>query len=224
MVSTSPQHGYLEIQSITSDDEYNSKVFDQSTINSEKMFYIQAGVNQSSDYFMFDVTNGIYWLRDLVLKIVIIPENLYMKTQNVHVEEGKSVKLSPEFMTPYSEYYVGKVIDYKILELPKFGSIRSGKSSKINRFTQKQLEAGVVQYIHSGTEDHFDTMKLVASCKNKESLPFILNIEIQPVNDEVPVISTNTGLQMWIGGKAVLKNTDLSELNDYFFIIIVFNL
>lgn len=181
------------------------------------MFYIQAGVNQSSDYFMFDVTNGIYWLRDLVLKIVIIPENLYMKTQNLHVEEGKFVKLSPEFMTPYSEYYVGKIIEYKILELPRFGSIRSGKSSKINRFTQKQLEAGVVQYIHSGSEDHFDTMKLVALGKNKESLPFILNIEIQPVNDEVPIITTNTGLQMWIGGKSVLKITDLSKLKEFYY-------
>lgn len=175
------------------------------------MFYIQAGVNQSTDFFTFDVTNGIYWLRDLVLKIVIIPENLYMKTQNLHVEEGKSGKLSPEYMTPYSEYYIGKIIEYKILELPKFGSIRSGKSSKINRFTQKQLEAGVVQYIHSGSEDHFDTMKLVAFGKNKESLPFILNIEVQPVNDEVPIVTTNTGLQMWIGGKSVLKITDLSK-------------
>jgi chondroitin sulfate proteoglycan 4 len=89
LVTQSPQHGYLEIQSITSDDEYNSKVFDQSTINSEKMFYIQAGVNQSSDCFMFDVTNGIYWLRDLVLKIVTIPENLYVKTQKLVVEEGR---------------------------------------------------------------------------------------------------------------------------------------
>jgi chondroitin sulfate proteoglycan 4 len=211
LVSTSPQHGYLEIQSITSDDEYNSKVFDQSTINSEKMFYIQAGVNQSSDYFMFDVTNGIYWLRDLVLKIVIIPEYLYMKTQNLHVEEGKFVKLSGEQMMPYSEYYSGKIIEYKILELPRFGSIRSGKSSKINRFTQKQLDAGVVQYIHGGSEDHFDSMKLVALGKNKESLPFLLHIEIQPVNDEVPEVMTNTGLQMWIGGKSVLKNTDLSK-------------
>lgn len=87
LVTTSPQHGYLEIQSITSDDEYNSKVFDQSTINSEKMFYIQAGVNQSSDYFMFDVTNGIEWLRNMVLKIVIIPENLYIKTNGLVVEE-----------------------------------------------------------------------------------------------------------------------------------------
>lgn len=55
------------------------------------MFYIQAGVNQSSDYFMFDVTNGIYWLRDLILKIVIIPENLYIKTHKLIVEEGKEI-------------------------------------------------------------------------------------------------------------------------------------
>lgn len=137
------------------------------------------------------------------------------------------MKLSPDFMTPYSEYYVGKIIEYKILELPRFGSIRSGKSSKINRFTQKQLEAGVVQYIHSGTEDHFDSMKLVAFGKNKESLPFTLSIEVQPVNDEVPIVTTNTGLQMWIGGKSVLKITDLSKfcfislersLNKVFFI------
>lgn len=53
------------------------------------MFYIQAGVNQSVDHFVFDVTNGITWLRGLILKIIIIPENLYMQTRNVSVEEGK---------------------------------------------------------------------------------------------------------------------------------------
>lgn len=93
LVTTSPQQGYLEIQSITSDDEYNCKVFDQSTINSEKMFYIQAGVNQSVDHFTFDVTNGITWLRGLMLKIVIIPENLYIQTRNVSVEEGTHTQI-----------------------------------------------------------------------------------------------------------------------------------
>lgn len=93
LVTTQPQHGYLEIQSITSDDEYNSKVFDQSTINSEKMFYIQAGVNQSSDYFTFDVTNGITWLRDLIMRIVIIPEHLYIRTNVIVVEEGLTLSL-----------------------------------------------------------------------------------------------------------------------------------
>lgn len=45
-------------------------------------------MNQSTDHFIFDVTNGITWLRGLMLKIVIIPENLYMETSNVSVEEG----------------------------------------------------------------------------------------------------------------------------------------
>lgn len=122
------------------------------------------------------------------------------------------MKLTSEHMQPYSEFYVGKIIEYKILELPRFGSIRSGKSSKINRFTQKQLDAGVVQYIHGGSEDLIDSMKLVAFGKNKESLPYNLHIVITPVNDELPVVITNTGLQMWIGGKSMLKNTDLCKL------------
>lgn len=56
------------------------------------MFYIQAGVNQSVDHFIFDVTNGITWLRGLMLKIVIIPENLYIQTRNVSVEEGNFIR------------------------------------------------------------------------------------------------------------------------------------
>ncbi|KXJ80689.1 hypothetical protein RP20_CCG023888 [Aedes albopictus] len=209
LVTTQPQHGYLEIQSITSDDEYNSKVFDQSTINSEKMFYIQAGVNQSSDYFTFDVTNGITWLRDLIMRIVIIPEHLYMRTNIIVVEEGKSVKIHPSDMVPYSEYYTGKILEYKILEHPLHGSIKSGKSSKVNRFTQKQLEAEVITYVHNGSENSTDTIRLVALGRNKESVPFNLQIQILPINDEIPQVLTNTGMHMWIGGKSMIQNTDL---------------
>ncbi|GAB0098883.1 chondroitin sulfate proteoglycan 4 [Sergentomyia squamirostris] len=209
LVTTSPQHGYLEIQSITLDDEYNSKVFDQSTINAEKMFYIQAGVNQSSDYFVFDVTNGITWLRDLKLKIIIIPENLYISTRTILVEEGGSVALSPDDTVPFSEFYYGKILEYKILQQPQFGNIKSGKSSKVNRFTQKQLEAGVIVYNHNGSENSSDTILLIAVARNKESVPFYLHVAILPVNDEIPQIVTNTGLQMWTGGRSAIKKSDL---------------
>lgn len=91
-------HGYLEQQSMTFDDEYNCKVFDQSAINTEKMFYIQAGVNQSIDYFVFDVTNGITWLRNLLLKIIIIPEKLYMRTNIISVVEGKKRKYLVQYI------------------------------------------------------------------------------------------------------------------------------
>lgn len=254
-MTTSPQHGYLEIQSITSDDEYNCKVFDQSTINSEKMFYIQAGVNQSTDHFIFDVTNGITWLRGLMLKIVIIPENLYMETVNASVEEGKlsllepytfsiqlrrrvlskfenSFKYSTKFsisgkvlrleansMRPFSEYYLNKILEYKIIQQPSFGNVKSGKS-KINRFTHKQLESGQIQYVHDGSENSTDFIRLIAIARSKESVPYDLFINIIPVNDEIPQIVTNTGLQMWVGGRAAIENTDLSELiNDLFVIL-----
>jgi chondroitin sulfate proteoglycan 4 len=121
------------------------------------------------------------------------------------------VKLLPEDIIPFSEYYMGKIIEYKILDHPKFGSIKSGKSSKVNRFTQKQLEAGVVQYIHDGSENSTDIIRMIALSRNKESVAFDLTFNIIPINDEVPQVITNTGLQIWIGGNSVIKNTDLSE-------------
>lgn len=186
-------------------------VFDQSAINSEKMFYIQANVNQSSDHFVFDVTNGITWLRGLMLKIIIIPESLYIQTQNVSVDEGGSLQLRPTDMMPFSEYYRGKILEFKILQQPVFGQLKAGKS-KVNRFTFKQLQTGQVLYYHDGSENSTDFIRFVAITRSKDSMPFDLWIDVVPVNDEVPQVVTNTGLQMWAGGRTIIRNTDLSKL------------
>ncbi|KAH8391792.1 hypothetical protein KR215_003669, partial [Drosophila sulfurigaster] len=212
LVTSSPMHGYLEMQSMSFDDEYNCKVFDQSSVNTEKMFYIQAGVNQSSDYFVFDVTNGITWLRQLMLKIVIIPEKLYMHTNTISVVEGKMVQLTASDIQPYSEYYRGKILEYIVTVTPSSGHILAG-SSKVKRFTQKQLEQGSIQYVHNDSENSTDTLTMVAMARNKESVPFELEIAVVPVNDEEPMMVTNTGLQVWNGGRYIIKNTDLRKIN-----------
>lgn len=198
------------MQSMSFDDEYNCKVFDQSAINTEKMFYIQAGVNQSSDYFVFDVTNGITWLRNLMLRIVIIPEKLYMHTNTISVVEGKTVQLTPSDIQPFSEYYRGKILEYIITVSPGSGYIMAS-NSKVKRFTQKQLDQGAIQYIHNGSENSTDTMTLIATARNKESMPFELEFSIIPVNDEQPAVVTNTGLQVWNGGRYIIRYTDLSK-------------
>lgn len=210
LVTSSPMHGYLEMQSMSFDDEYNCKVFDQSSVNTEKMFYIQAGVNQSSDYFVFDVTNGITWLRQLMLKIVIIPEKLYMHTNIISVVEGKTVQIGATDIQPYSEYYRGKILEYIVTITPTSGHILAG-SSKVKRFTQKQLEQGSIQYVHNGSENSTDCLTMVAVARNKESVPFELELAVVPVNDEEPMMVTNTGLQVWNGGRYVIKNTDLCK-------------
>lgn len=114
-------------------------------------------------------------------------------------------------MVPYSDYYRGKILEYRILQQPVFGDIKADKS-KVNRFTYKQLESGSIYYIHDGSENSTDVIKFVAIARNKESVPYDLYITINPVNDEKPQIVTNTGLQMWVGGRAPIKNTDLSKL------------
>lgn len=207
-------HGYLEMQSMSFDDEYNCKVFDQSSVNTEKMFYIQAGVNQSTDYFVFDVTNGITWLRQLMIKIVIIPEKLYMHSNIISVVEGKTVQLNPTDIQPYSEYYRGKILEYIVTITPSSGHVLAG-NSKVKRFTQKQLEQGSIQYVHNGSENATDSITLVAMARNKESVPFELEFAVVQVNDEEPMMVTNTGLQVWNGGRYVIKNTDLRKLKIY---------
>jgi len=52
----------------------------------------------------------------------------------------------------------------------------------------------------------------VAMARNKESVPFELEFAVVQVNDEEPMMVTNTGLQVWNGGRYVIKNTDLCKL------------
>lgn len=115
-------------------------------------------------------------------------------------------------MVPYSDYYRGKILEYRILQQPSFGDIKS-ESSKVNRFTHKQLESGTIYYIHDGSENSTDCIRLVAVARNKESVPFDFYITIIQVNDEKPQIVTNTGLQMWVGGRSPIKNVDLSKFH-----------
>lgn len=83
-------------------------------------------------------------------------------------------------------------------------------NSKVKRFSQKQLDQGGIQYIHNGNENATDVMTMVATARNKESVPFKLEFFIVQVNDEQPNVVTNTGLQVWNGGRYIIKYTDLS--------------
>ena len=49
-------------------------VFEQSIINEGRLHYIQSISNQSSDSFVFEVSNGISSLNDLVFHLTILPK------------------------------------------------------------------------------------------------------------------------------------------------------
>lgn len=133
-ITEGPFHGWLEISNTPgmlelenyNEEPVHMKVFDQSIINSNRLVYVQSGVNRTRDRIRMEVTNGIVWLKDIQLSIIIIPEHFYVSAANVTVTEGASVSLRPEFFKTDTEYYRGKVISYKVAEKPKFGKIMLG--------------------------------------------------------------------------------------------------
>lgn len=97
IVHQPPQHGYLEVDHEGADYEDDpgtvvvnvgarshpseTNVFDQSIIDENRLHYIQSGANQTSDYFVFDVTNGVVTLTNMTFQISIIPKSIYLLTR-----------------------------------------------------------------------------------------------------------------------------------------------
>lgn len=73
LVTEPPRYGYLELEGLVGGEEGEEAVttFTQETVNSGRLHYVQATANQTRDRMVVDVTNGITWLRDLV--VIILP-------------------------------------------------------------------------------------------------------------------------------------------------------
>lgn len=215
-VTEGPYHGWLEIMSTPGTIELENyeepihiKVFDQSILNVHRLVYVQSGVNRTRDKIKMDVTNGIVWLRGIELNIIIIPEHFYISAANVTVVEGDNVSLRPDLFKTITEYYKGRVVSYKVIEKPKFGKIMLDDQELFSLPVLK-LNSGNIRYVNDGSEKPVDSIKLLAITENnKESEPFIMYINIMPVNDEPPIVAANTGLCVWEGGTFTFTRNEL---------------
>lgn len=65
-------------------------------------------------------------------------------------------------------------------------------------WTCPQVEQQLIHYVHDGSETLADSFILVANASemDRQSHPVAFTITILPVNDQPPVLTTNTGLQV----------------------------
>lgn len=117
-----------------------------------RLHYIQAISNQTTDSFVFDVTNGISRLSDLVFHFTILPKTLYIETRELVVTEGATTILKPVNLHIITGYYEDKIEDYLVTVPPSFGRLEiNGSTATI--FSVLDLEAhkikvGLCQDIH----------------------------------------------------------------------------
>ena len=69
-----------------------------------------------------------------------------------------------------------------------------------------------LQYFHNGADTLTDKFTLVARTSTKTSVPATVNIQIIPVNDEVPRVVKNTGIEVWAGSSTLITTDYLSKL------------
>jgi len=88
----------------------------------------------------------------LVVQFLIVPEWLYISGGELHVLEGDAVTLPQSMLAVLTEYYYGRVTEYRVVEPPSAGSLQSPQEPNIrlHKFSVSQLKAGLVQ-VHFGT-------------------------------------------------------------------------
>jgi chondroitin sulfate proteoglycan 4 len=218
-VNQSPENGYISILTDSKRSDYepsNVYYFTQDLINENRVLYIQSVANQTKDRIVFNVTNGIVWQNNVVLKVEIIPEQIYLGSNNLTVNEGGVTTFSTSHIFILTDYYKSKLqlqyLQYAILQDAQHGCIQIDKRcSKVNKFSHKKLMGGSISYAHDGSENLIDEVKLTAVINQKRSNPVTLNVNVFPVNDQKPKLVNNTGLVMWEGGVEVITNSMLGE-------------
>ena len=75
----------------------------------------------------------------------------------------------------------------------------------------RRFNSLIFQYFHNGEDKLEDQMTLVASTGTKTSMPATLIIRVLPVNDEMPLLVNNTGLEVWAGATTPITNRHLGK-------------
>lgn len=222
-VTQAPENGYISAIPDSKRSDYepsNVYYFTQDLVNENRILYIQSVANQTKDKIVFNVTNGMVWHNDVVLRIEIIPEQIYLGSNNVTVNEGGVTTLSTSHVFILTDYYKSKTqlqyLQYAILQDARHGCIQIDKRcNKVNKFSHKKLLGGSISYAHDGSENLVDEIKLTAVVNQKRSNPVTLNVNVLPVNDQKPKLVNNTGLVMWEGGVETITNSMLGKLINF---------
>ncbi|XP_026815532.1 chondroitin sulfate proteoglycan 4 [Rhopalosiphum maidis] len=230
LVKEPPRYGYLEKESNEEDpgnpESNHLTTFNQSLINSGHLYYVQSTMNQSTDRLVVDITNGVVSLYGLVVSFVIVPKNVYLTSSQLNVIEGGNVTLSADTFPVMSSYYTDRVSRYSLVSAPNHGRIVRTTADTfdptIDYWSPKQLARSQIMYVHDGSESTDDSFSVkVGVSDEKESAPVDIEVKINPVNNQRPLIIRNTGIKVWKGGIGLItsdnltvedKDTDVSNL------------
>ncbi|XP_016337137.1 chondroitin sulfate proteoglycan 4-like [Sinocyclocheilus anshuiensis] len=219
-VKVAPTYGFLRISMLEEDHYRGSREnpiqsFSQGDINEGHIQFVQTEHGYVNDSFSLDVTNGVLTVRDLVVVVDIIPLYIPLEVSNMTLIEGSSKALTQDIIKVVKQHFHGLQIFYLVTEGPHYGRIEHSRipGVPIPSFTRAQAEQGYIFYVHDGSETVADNFTVVASNTDirKQSLPFVVYVNITSINDEPPIVTVNRILKVWEGSVTEITTEDLSS-------------
>ncbi|CAI5777043.1 FRAS1-related extracellular matrix protein 1-like isoform X1 [Podarcis lilfordi] len=241
-LETSPQYGYLENILPTPGHEksnagVNISVFTFQSLQAGYINYVQSKhehLEPSSDHFMVSVSDGFHKSLAMPFYIIIDPVNdeiPSLQVRNLTVMEGDIKEMGPGTINVEDFDVPQDVLRFYIATPPRHGVILNGiygrdtgrykqlspallhKDLEIHSFTLEELKQGLMlMYMHDDTESLEDSFTIQLT-DGKHTVQGTLYIFILPVNDEIPHLSRNTGLEVEVHENKVISSVSL-EVED----------
>ncbi|XP_051972193.1 chondroitin sulfate proteoglycan 4 [Xyrauchen texanus] len=218
-VKVAPTHGFLRLSKVDKDHYHGSKEkpiqsFSQADIDAGHIQYVQTEHGCVNDSFSLNVTNSILTSHDLLVIVDIIPWHIPLEVSNMTLKEGSSIALTQDVIKVNNQHFHGLHLLYVVTDGPHHGRIEHSRipGVPIPSFTRVQAEQRFIFYVHDGSETMADNFTVVANDTElrKYSLPFVVYVNVTPINDEAPIVTVNRILKVWEGSVTEITTEYLS--------------
>lgn len=191
--------------------------FTQDDINTGKISYAHDGTENFADSFRYTVRDGGTPLGVTVeqtFAIVITTVNdapVVLTNLGLVLDEGTQATISDADLAATDVDNLPASLTYVVLQVTSVGTLRAGTTALVanSTFTQGDINAGVINYLHNGSETVSDSFQfLVRDAGGASTAAATFSIVIVPGNDP-PLVVRNSGLTVSEGGSGLVLNTAL---------------
>ncbi|MEZ0223397.1 MAG: cadherin-like domain-containing protein [Alphaproteobacteria bacterium] len=208
-ITSAPVNGYVEL---TTNAGIAITSFTQADLAAGVVNYVHDGSEATSDAFAFTLSDGTTTLAADAFNITVSPIDDAPELTNTGatVAEGNTVTLSPANLGATDADTGDSDLVFTLTSPPANGYLQfsTDPGTSIATFTQADIAAGLVQYVHGGGENTSDSFTFTLN-DGTTTLGGTFNVTVTPV-DDVPVLATNTGVTTVEGSSAILTTARLS--------------
>ena len=204
-VTTAPTNGTLRLSGAP------ASTFTQADINANRVTYQHSGTQTSSDSFVFRVSDGTSTVSGVTFSITVTnppgTPAIVTNTGSTAPRGGTDTISSSELNTTDSNTAADQLV-YTMTTAPANGSVRIN-GLPVTSFTQADINAGRVKYVHNGTQTNSDSFVFRVTDGTTTLSGNTFAITVTGVAG-APATTTNTGSTVTRGGTDVIAASELT--------------